>query len=210
MAMHVNPTRMELTRLKKRLRTATRGHKLLKDKRDEMVRRFMLYIRRNKELREQVEAELAHVMGRFAIAEASMGAPAVQEALLVPARRAEVTVGERNIMSVRVPSIAFAGKEEKSQLPYSFAFTSSELDGAVLDLAALLPLLIELAEVEKTCSMLADEIEKTRRRVNALEHVMIPELQETIRYIAMKLDENERGNLNRLMKVKEMMTEGAK
>ena len=207
MAIRVNPTRMELSRLKKRLKTASRGHKLLKDKRDEMVRRFMIYIRRDKELRERVERELSRVMGRFAIAEASMGAAAVSEALLVPARRAEVTTGERNIMSVRVPSIAYAGTTESADLPYGFAFTSSELDGAVLDLASILPLLIELAEVEKTCCMLADEIEKTRRRVNALEHVMIPELETTIRYISMKLDENERGNLNRLMKVKEMMTE---
>ncbi len=207
MAMRVNPTRMELTRLKKRLRTATRGHKLLKDKRDEMVRRFMIYIRRDKELREQVEGKLTAAMGRFAIASAQMGPLGVAEALLVPAREAAVKTGTKNIMSVNVPTIIFVGETKDAGLPYGFAFTSSELDGAVLDLAAVLPELIELAEVEKTCNLLADEIEKTRRRVNALEHVMIPELTETIRFITMKLEENERANLNRLMKVKEMMTE---
>ncbi len=207
MAQHVNPTRMELSRLKKRLKTATRGHKLLKDKRDEMVRRFMLIIRRDKELREQVEAALGAAMGRFAVASAQMGEESVAEALLYPAREARVKTGKRNIMSVDVPTIEYAGSEEAADLPYGFAFTSSELDGAVLDLAAVLPQLIELAEVEKTCNMLADEIEKTRRRVNALEHVMIPEMEQTIRYITMKLEENERANLNRLMKVKEMMVQ---
>ena len=207
MAIRVNPTRMELSRLKKRLKTATRGHKLLKDKRDEMVRQFMGYIRRDKELREQVERQLGAAMGRFAIACAQMGSEAVSEALLVPAREAKVQTGRRNIMSVDVPTIQYVGSDEAADLPYGFAFTSSELDGAVLDLAALLPLLIELAEVEKTCNMLADEIEKTRRRVNALEHVMIPEMQTTIRFITMKLEENERGNLTRLMKVKMMEAE---
>ena len=205
MAVRVNPKRMELTRTKKRLQTAVRGHKLLKDKRDEMVRRFMLFVRRDKELREQIEASLSTAMGRFAVAGARMGSEAVSEALLYPAREAKVKTGQRNIMSVNVPTIEYVGAEDTADLPYGFAFTSGELDGAVLDLAALLPLLIELAEVEKTCNMLADEIEKTRRRVNALEHVMIPEMKETIRFITMKLEDNERGNLTRLMKVKEMM-----
>jgi len=207
MDVRVNPTRMELTRLKKRLATAKRGHKLLKDKRDEMVRRFILIIRRDKELREEAERRLTSAMGRFASAIALMGESEVTEALLVPAREAVVTTGTKNIMSVEVPTITFTGDSKTADLPYGFAFTSGELDGAVLDLAAVLPLLIELAEVEKTCSMLADEIEKTRRRVNALEHVMIPELTETVRYIGMKLEENERANLSRLMKVKEMMTD---
>lgn len=205
MAIRVNPTRMELTRLKKRLKTATRGHKLLKDKLDEMVRRFMGYIRRNKELREEIEEQLGAAMGRFAIAGARMGEAAVTEALLCPAREATIELGKQNIMNVDVPTIKYTAIEGGTDLPYGFAFTSGELDGAVLDMAALLPLLIELAEVEKTCNMLADEIEKTRRRVNALEHVMIPEMLETIKYITMKLEDNERGNITRLMKVKEMM-----
>ena len=207
MAIRVNPTRMELTRLKKRLATATRGHKLLKDKRDEMVRRFMGYIRRNKALREEIEAKLGAAMARFAIAGARMGDTAVAEALLSPAREAEIALGKQNIMNVDVPTISYKASEETADLPYGFAFTSGELDGAVLDMAALLPLLIELAEVEKTCNMLADEIEKTRRRVNALEHVMIPEMTETIKYITMKLEDNERANITRLMKVKDMMVD---
>lgn len=198
---------MELTRLKKRLKTAARGHKLLKDKRDEMVRRFIEIVKRDKLLRDEVEQQLAAAMGRFSVARAEMGNEAMTEALIYPIRRASVTTGLRNVMSVEVPTIKLSEDAAISDLPYSFATTSSELDGAVLDLAALLPKLIELAEVEKASNMLADEIEKTRRRVNALEHVMIPEMNSQIKYITMKLEENERGNQTRLMKVKEMLAE---
>ena len=207
MAVRVNPTRMELTRLKKRLKTAVRGHKLLKDKRDEMVRQFMGFIRRNKELREEIDEKLALAMGKFSVASARMGSDAVAEALLCPARQAEIKVGTQNIMNCDVPTIEYISDDDTADLPYGFAFTSGELDRSVLDVAELLPLLIELAQVEKTCNLLADEIEKTRRRVNALEHVMIPEMQDTIKYITMKLAENEQGNITRLMKVKEMMIE---
>lgn len=206
MAIRVNPTRMELTRLKKRLKTAVKGHKLLKDKRDEMVRQFMLYIRRNRELRAEVEAALGRDMRRVAIASARMGEADIGEALLSEAAgTVSVDVGERNIMGVTVPTFTSQGGGQITDLPYSFAFTSAELDGAVLDLADLMPKLIELAQVEKTCSMLADEIEKTRRRVNALEHVMIPETQKAIKFITMKLEDNERSNVTRLMKVKDMI-----
>ncbi|HIV18565.1 MAG TPA: V-type ATP synthase subunit D [Candidatus Merdivicinus intestinigallinarum] len=206
MAIRVNPTRMELTRLKKRLKTAVKGHKLLKDKRDEMVRQFMLYIRRNRELRAEVEEALGRDMKRVAVASARMGEADIGEALLSEAAgTVSVTVGERNIMGVTVPAFASQGGGQLTGLPYSFAFTSAELDGAVLDLADLMPKLIELAQVEKTCSMLADEIEKTRRRVNALEHVMIPETQQAIKFITMKLEDNERSNVTRLMKVKDMI-----
>ena len=206
MAIRVNPTRMELTRLKKRLKTAVKGHKLLKDKRDEMVRQFMLYIRRNRELRAEVEEALGRDMKRVAVASARMGEADIGEALLSEAAGTiSVTVGERNIMGVTVPAFASQGGGQLTGLPYSFAFTSAELDGAVLDLADLMPKLIELAQVEKTCSMLADEIEKTRRRVNALEHVMIPETQQAIKFITMKLEDNERSNVTRLMKVKDMI-----
>ncbi len=205
MAIRVNPTRMELSRLKKRLKTAVRGHKLLKDKQDEMARQFMAHIRRNRELREQVEAALSGAMREFSVAAARMGEEAVAEALLVPARPSSVRAGVKNIMSVEVPSLTLTETDGGTDLPYGFAFTSGELDGAVLSLSALLPALIELAEIEKTCDMLADEIEKTRRRVNALEHVMIPEMEEAIRTITMKLEDNERGNITRLMKVKELL-----
>ena len=205
MAIHVNPTRMELTGLKKRLKTAARGHKLLKDKQDEMARQFMIYVRRNRALREEVESALSEAMDEFAAAGAYMGEESVGEALLVPARPAEISTSMKNIMSVNVPQISYEEGDGRLDLPYGFAFTSGELDGAVLSLAALLPKLLELAEGEKTCDMLADEMEKTRRRVNALEHVMIPEMEEAIRFISMKLEDNERGNTTRLMKVKDMI-----
>jgi len=208
MAVRVNPTRMELTRLKKRLRTAVRGHKLLKDKRDEMARRFVELVKVNRRLRARCEDRLAAAMGRFAAARAEMGNAAVTEALIYPVRSSSVETGTRNILNIEAPTIKLKESGGAFDLPYSFAFTSGELDGAVLDLAALLPQLVELAEIEKTCSMLADELEKTRRRVNALEHVLIPEMERTIKHIAMKLEENERGTITRLMKVKEMLSEG--
>lgn len=209
MAVRVNPTRMELTRLKKRLTTAVRGHKLLKDKRDEMVRQFIIYIRRNYELRAEVEKAVENVSVRFSLAKAQMGALRISEALLYPARAAVYKVDERNVMSVDVPTIKYTGEEETTEIPYAFTFSSSALDSAVIDLSELLPKLLELAEVEKTCNLLADEIEKTRRRVNALEYVMIPEFKSSIKFITMKLEENDRASLVRLMKAKEMMAAAA-
>ena len=209
MAVRVNPTRMELTRLKKRLTTAVRGHKLLKDKRDEMVRQFIILIRRNYDLRLEVEKAVEAVSTRFSLAKAQMGALRISEALLYPARAAVYDVSERNVMSVNVPTIRYTGSDESTDIPYAFTFTSSALDNAVMELSELLPKLLELAEVEKTCNLLADEIEKTRRRVNALEYVMIPEVQESIKYITMKLEENDRASLVRLMKAKEMMAAAA-
>ena len=204
--MKVNPTRMELTRLKNRLKVAARGHKLLKDKRDEMVRRFMQLIRENKSLREQVEKELGVALTSFTMASLSMSEEEMNAALLAPARKGEIEVSLENIMSVNVPKIEFEEHEVvNSFYPYGMLGTVGELDVAVDKLASVLPSLVKLAQLEKTCNMLADEIEKTRRRVNALEYVMIPQMEETIKYITIKLDENERGNLTRLMKTKEMM-----
>ena len=201
---------MELSRLKKRLKTATRGHKLLKDKRDEMVRQFMLFIRRNHLLRLEVEKAVQHITTKFSLAEAQMGMLKVSESLMYPARAAKYVIGERNVMSVDVPTITFDNDGNgATNLPYSFTYTSSALDSAVMDLTDLLPKLLELAEVEKTCNMLADEIEKTRRRVNALEYVMIPDMQVAIKYITMKLEENDRAATVRLMKAKEMMAKVA-
>jgi V/A-type H+-transporting ATPase subunit D len=197
---------MELTRLKRRLVVAVRGHKLLKDKRDEMVRQFMLLIKRNKELRQEVEAALSVALGGFVLARVAMTKESFDEALLFPVREVELTLSKQNIMSVYVPKIAYTEKKrEQSFFPYGLLTTSAELDSATDKLASVLPQMVELAELEKTCNMLADEIEKTRRRVNALEYVMIPQLEETIKYIKMKLDENERGNLTRLMKTKDMI-----
>lgn len=204
-ALQVKPTRMELSNLKKKKKVAVRGHKLMKDKRDEMVRRFIIYVRRNKELREQVEEKLGQAMQSFVLARAGMGNADIEEALCYPARLAKITVGTQQVLGVQAPKLDLVSSTDAIELPYGMANTSAELDGAVKQFSELLPLLIELAEVEKICNRLADEIEKTRRRVNALEYVMIPQFDEAIRAITMKLDENERGNLTRLMKTKEML-----
>ncbi|OQB22774.1 MAG: V-type sodium ATPase subunit D [Firmicutes bacterium ADurb.Bin182] len=203
----VKPTRMELSNLKKRKKVAVRGHKLMKDKRDELVRRFIVFIRRNKELREQVEEKLEAAMKGFVLARASMSGAELEEALSYPARPVSILAGTQNVLSIKVPKLELK-MPENFGYPYGFATTSAELDDAVQSFLQLLPLLVELAEVEKTCNRLADEIEKTRRRVNALEYVMIPQISDAIREISMKLDENERGNLTRLMKTKEMLQNG--
>ncbi|MEG1528861.1 MAG: V-type ATP synthase subunit D [Clostridia bacterium] len=203
--LNVNPTRMELRRLKTRLKTAVRGHKLLKDKSDEMIRQFMLYIRENKRLREEVEQELAGSLKSFMLARAVSSDAIIEEAIALPGVKVGLTTSEKNVMSVNVPVFEITENENKELYPYSFASVTAELDSSISSLTTLLPKLLKLAEVEKTCNMLADEIEKNRRRVNALEYVMIPQLEETIKYITMKLDENERGATIRLMKVKSMI-----
>jgi len=206
--LNVNPTRMELTKLKKRLVTATRGHKLLKDKQDELMRRFIDLIKHNNELRKSVEGELQNSFKDFVMASALMSSEFLEEAISYPKESISVEVETKNVMSVNVPVMKFKRKLEDdpgSIYPYGFASTSGELDGAIEKLYLILPKLLELAEVEKSCQLMADEIEKTRRRVNALEYMTIPQLQETIKYIKMKLGENERSALTRLMKVKSMM-----
>ena len=203
-AIQVKPTRMELSNLKKRKKVAVRGHKMMKDKRDELVRRFIEYARKNKVLRAEVEEKLSRAMKSFVLARASMSNAEVEEALIYPARAAEVSAGMQHVLSISVPSLTIQAQEGFTY-PYGFATTSADLDLSVQLLAEVLPLLVQLAEIEKTCGRLADEIEKTRRRVNALEYVMIPQFTETIRRIQMKLEENERGNLTRLMKTKEML-----
>lgn len=207
----VNPTRMELTRLKKKLVTAMRGHKLLKDKRDELMRQFLDMVRENKELREKVEKSIEEANKNFVLARASMSDEALNAALLAPKQEVSVEVDTKNVMSVDIPvfNTKTRTSDENDIYSYGFAFTSSDLDDAVKSLAGVLPDLLRLAECEKSCALLASEIEKTRRRVNALEHVMIPETQESIRYITMKLDENERANTIRLMKVKDMILQEA-
>lgn len=203
--MNVNPTRMELRRLKTRLKTATRGHKLLKDKSDEMIRQFMVYVRENKRLREEIEAELSSALKGFTLARAVSSNAVIEEAVMMPATKAEISLSSDNVMSVEVPSISVVEHEGQDKYPYSFDTVTSELDASIGTLSTLLVKLVKLAEVEKTCNMLADEIEKNRRRVNALEYVMLPQIEETIKYINMKLDENERASTIRLMKVKSMI-----
>lgn len=209
--LNVNPTRMVLTGLKKRLKTARRGHKLLKDKRDELMKKFLDIVRENKRLREEVEEKLMVVHSRFVMARAVMNSELVEEALMFPKVEVNLEAKTRNIMSVDVPVLEFTTESgtEGDIYPYGFANTTGELDEAIATLSDLTPELLKLAEMEKSAQLLADEIEKTRRRVNALEYVLIPNLEETIKYIVMKLDENERSNLTRLMKVKDMVLKDA-
>lgn len=205
--LNVNPTRMELTNLKRKLLTARRGHKLLKDKRDELMRRFMDLVRENKELRKKVEASIAEANKHMAVARSVMSDADITSALMMPMQEISIDISEKNVMSVLIPEFKtqFKTADDADIYPYGFAFTSTELDGAVKFISDILPDLIKLAETEKSCQLMAAEIEKTRRRVNALEHVMIPQYEETIKYISMKLDENERSATTRIMKVKDMM-----
>ncbi len=207
----VNPTRMELTRLKKKLVTAVRGHKLLKDKRDELMRQFLDKVRENKALREEVETALVSANQNFMLARAGMPDEMLNTALLAPKQELTISAGTQNVMSVEIPDFDFKTRtpDQNDMYSYGFAFTTGDLDDAILSLSEVFPKMLKLAEVEKSCQLMAAEIEKTRRRVNALEHVMIPELQTNIKYITMKLDENERSTQIRLMKVKDMMLKEA-
>lgn len=207
MRLNVNPTRMELTRLKKRYKTAVRGHKLLKDKQDELMKKFIDLAKQNDELRKNVEDKLSASLREFMMAKAVMGTEMLETAIAMPSEKISLDITTRNIMSVNVPVMKFKreGSSEASIYPYGYAQTAAELDEAIKKLHDFLDDLLKLAEVEKACQLMADEIEKTRRRVNALEYVMIPQLEETIKYIVMKLEENERGTITRLMKVKTML-----
>ena len=207
----VNPTRMELTRLKQKLQTAVKGHRLLKDKRDELMREFLDLVRLNMELRLKVEEGIGGANRNFVLAKAGMSEETLRAALMAPKQEVILKQGSKNVMSVDIPVFDYDTRtaDQNDIYSYGFAFTSSDLDGAVHSLAEVLPDMLKLAETEKSCQLMAAEIEKTRRRVNALEHVIIPETQEGIRYITMKLDENERSTQVRLMKVKDMMLEDA-
>ena len=207
----VTPTRMELTRLKKKLVTAVKGHKLLKDKRDELMRQFIDLVRENMALRQKVEAGILSANKNFVIAKAGMSEQILNTALMSPKQGVYLEAGKKNVMSVDIPVFETKTRtaDANDVYSYGFAFTSGDLDGAVKSLANILPDMLRLAEVEKSCQLMASEIEKTRRRVNALEHVIIPETQQNIKYITMKLDENERSTQIRLMKVKDMMLEEA-
>ncbi len=206
--LNVNPTRMELSKLKKRLVVATRGHKLLKDKQDELMRQFITLVKYNNELRKKVEEKLSKSFKDFVMAKAVLGSEFLEEAIFYPTNKIALDVGIKNVMSVKVPVFKFSGiSEENDKFSYGFFNTNSELDLAITNFRMVFSELLELAEVEKSTQLMADEIEKTRRRVNALEYRTIPDLKETIKYIRMKLDENERGALTRLMKVKNMIAE---
>ena len=189
----LNPTRMVLNQKKGRLKTASRGHKLLKDKRDELMRQFMDVVRRNKELRIKVEEGLTEAFAALSVASAVMSPEMLEQSLLYPRQSVELGMSFKNVMSVNVPVYDFRTKsaDEGDIYPYGLAQTSGELDDAMTALSGVFEDMLELAQVEKTMQLMAQEIEKTRRRVNALEYVMIPELQSDIKYITMKLEENE-------------------
>ena len=205
----VTPTRMVLNQQKKRLKTAQKGHKLMKDKCDELMRQFMDIVRLNKELRTKVEEGLTAAFGSLTVASAIMSPEMLEQALLYPRQSVELQVKYKNIMSVNVPQYTFKTKnDDPSEIyPYGFAQTSGELDDALDQMARVFEDMLELAQVEKTMRLLAEEIEKTRRRVNALEYVMIPELEGNIKYISMKLEENDNATKVRLLKVKDMVLE---
>ena len=205
--LNVNPTRMQLRNLKKKLVTAIRGHKLLKDKRDELMRQFLILVRENSSLRLEVENGIKKANASMAIAGSVMQKEVMDVALMLPKQELNLEVAEKDVMSVKIPQyeIKFKSNDPNNIYAYGYAFTSSELDDAIRSLSEVLPQMLRLAEVEKSCQLIASEIEKTRRRVNALEYVLIPQYQETIKFIKMKLDENERGTITRLMKVKDMI-----
>ena len=206
--LNVNPTRMELSKLKIKLVTAKKGHKLLKDKQDELMRQFIEMIKQNKKLREKVEVRLQDSFKDFLLARGVMSDEMLENAIAYPKEKISVNITKKNIMSVNVPKMEFIRDEtsaEGSIYPYGYAQTSADLDDAIDGLSNVMSELLELSEIEKACQLMADEVEKTRRRVNALEYRTIPQLKETIRFIQMKLDENERGSITRLMKVKDMM-----
>ena len=205
--IRVNPTRMELKKLQARYTTARRGHKLLKDKRDELMRRFLDVVREDKDLRARVESSLAEIYKSFSVANAVGSPKMLEDALICPKKEGSLDVSYQNLMSVTVPvfKMQVIGDNAAEGCNYGFAFTSGELDSSLRELNSLLEDIIRMAELEKTAELLAQEIERTRRRVNALEHIMMPQYLSAIKSIKMKLDENERGNTTRLMKVKDMM-----
>lgn len=211
--LNVTPTRMNLNTLKKRLATSKRGYKLLKDKQDELMRQFLEKIRENKRLREEVEADLKDSSKGFLMASSFMSPEFLEEAVSFPTQKIGVDIKVQNVMSVRIPKMEFkidkGGNENASMYPYGLAQTSADLDLAIKGLNKVMDKLLTLAELEKSTQLMADEIEGTRRRVNALEYRTIPDLEETIKYIRAKLEENERATISRLMKVKDIISEEA-
>ncbi|MBE7087748.1 MAG: V-type ATP synthase subunit D [Clostridiales bacterium] len=205
--LNVNPTRMELKKLKARLKTAERGHKLLKDKTDEMVRRFSIIIKENKRYRDDVESDVSVVLKQFSSARSVISKARIGLAFAMPVSSLDFECKKGNIMSVQVPEFEISEGKGSTTLPYAVSDLTSEADYAVKMAGDVLVKLLRLAELEKSVQMLAEEIEKSKRRVNALENIMIPNLKETISYISMKLEENDRSSRTRLMKVKSMLEE---
>lgn len=207
-ALNVKPTRMELSTLKERLKVAQNGYDLLKDKQDELMRQFIELIKENNRLRNEVEDELSGALGNFVLASSSMNDAFMEEIVALPTKQVNLEIARKNIMSVDVPKMSFSydddNQKSDNEVKYGYLNTSSELDDAIEVLNDVMPKLLKLSEIEKTCQLMATEIESTRRRVNALEYRMIPNIKETIKYIQMKLDENERASITRMIKVKDM------
>lgn len=207
-ALNVKPTRMELSTLKDRLKVAQNGYDLLKDKQDELMRQFIELIKENNQLRNEVEDELSGALGNFVLASSSMNDAFMEEIVALPSKQVNLEIAKKNIMSVDVPKMSFSydddNQKSDNEVKYGYLNTSSELDDAIEVLNDIMPKLLKLSEIEKTCQLMATEIESTRRRVNALEYRMIPNIKETIKYIQMKLDENERASITRMIKVKDM------
>ena len=207
-ALNVKPTRMELSTLKERLKVAQNGYDLLKDKQDELMRQFIELIKENNRLRNEVEDELSGALSNFVLASSSMNDAFMEEIVALPSKQVNLEIAKKNIMSVDVPKMSFSyddvNQKSDNEVKYGYLNTSSELDDAIEVLNEVMPKLLKLSEIEKTCQLMATEIESTRRRVNALEYRMIPNIKETIKYIQMKLDENERASITRMIKVKDM------
>ena len=207
-ALNVKPTRMELSTLKDRLKVAQNGYDLLKDKQDELMRQFIELIKENNQLRNEVEDELSGALSNFVLASSSMNDAFMEEIVALPSKQVNLEIAKKNIMSVDVPKMSFSydddNQKSDNEVKYGYLNTSSELDDAIEVLNDVMPKLLKLTEIEKTCQLMATEIESTRRRVNALEYRMIPNIKETIKYIQMKLDENERASITRMIKVKDM------
>lgn len=203
--LNVNPTRMELKKLKTRLKTAVRGHKLLKDKSDEMIRRFSILLKQNKKMRDEVTLQMGSVLKQFSFAKSQISPANLECAFLNPTATLQLELDTTSIMNVEVPQIQISEKIAEEPFPYSFASITSEADYSVKRISGVIAKLVALAQIEKQTAMLADEIEKNKRRVNALEYILIPQLEETIKYVTSKLDENDRSATTRLMKVKSMI-----
>lgn len=205
--LNVNPTKMELTRLRERHQLASRGHKLLKDKLDELMRQFIQLIRENNALRNEVEEKIESGMKSYSLANALLHDKFLGEVMTTPSNEVSLNIDQENIMNIRVPQMNFNYEdtpEDISEIHYGYLNSNGELDSAIEQMLGVMPRMLQLAETEKRCQLIADEIEKTRRRVNALEYKTIPDLEETIYFIEMKLEENERAEITRLIKVKDM------
>ena len=206
--LNVKPTRMELARLKAPIKLSTRGHKLLKDKQDGLMKEFVLKVKQTNALRADVIGQLGHAMQQFSIAKSLVDEKFIEEIMSIPAQSVSLDIDRKNILSVRVPKMHFNYNEATSQgkveLEYGYLNSNAELDIAFEELIEIMPKLLEFAELEKSCQLMAVEIERTRRRVYALEYRTIPDLEETIYYIRMKLEESARATTSRLMKIKDM------